>query len=94
MISAASHQRIFLPVAFSSTSCNLIIRSTSGAEYAWLGFPPGCSAAGQSGQIPCELDRTTHILTTRLHTPLRGGLVRYILLAAKLTVHPLKEHIH
>ena len=33
MTSAASHQVIFFAMAFSSTSCSFIIRSTSAAEY-------------------------------------------------------------
>ena len=33
MISAASHHRIFLAIAFNNTSCNFIIRSVSAAEY-------------------------------------------------------------
>jgi len=48
MISAASAQLILLAIAFNSTSCSFIIRSTSGAEYCRLVFhspslptPPG-----------------------------------------------------
>ena len=37
MISAASHQAIFLAIAFKNTSCIFIIRSISEPEYARFG---------------------------------------------------------
>ncbi len=78
MISAASHQVIFLAIAFNSTSCSFIIRSISAAEYcSGLVNHPASPAALQSGQIMCELDRTDHILATRATKPpcvfARGG---------------------
>ena len=49
MISAASHQVIFLAIAFNNTSCSFIIRSVSAAEYCRMVFnhqlPPPLSQA-------------------------------------------------
>jgi hypothetical protein len=65
MISAASHQVIFLAIAFNSTSCSFIIRSVSAAEYCGVVFnhqlPPPLF---QSGHFMCEFHRTDHILAT------------------------------
>src|SRR5512140_66086 len=55
MISAASHQVIFLAIAFNSTSFSLNIRSTSAAVYWHSGSTlPACT-----GQYP---KRTDHVL--------------------------------
>src|ERR1700716_580342 len=65
MISAASHQLIFLAIAFNSTSCNFIIRSVSAAEYCWGAFPLQLlPPLFQTGQFTCEFNRTDHILAT------------------------------
>ena len=53
MISAASTQLIFLAIAFNSTSCSFIIRSTSEAEYCRLVFTPPA--------YPLPPERTDHM---------------------------------
>src|SRR6516164_3797477 len=74
MISAASHQVIFLAIAFNNTSCSFIIRSVSAAEYCPVVFnhqlPPPLF---QSGHFMCEFHRTDHILATPLRSPAGGG---------------------
>jgi hypothetical protein len=43
-----------LAIAFKSTSCSFIIRSTSAAEYCQLvSTLPACTPTAQSGQITC-----------------------------------------
>jgi hypothetical protein len=59
MISAASHHLIFFAMAFNSTSCSFIIRSTSAVGLRLgLSNPQASPPLFQSGQIMCELDRT------------------------------------
>src|SRR6516225_9431783 len=65
MISAASHQVIFLAIAFNNTSCSFIIRSVSAAEYCPVVFNPQLPPPlFQSGHFMCEFHRTDHILAT------------------------------
>src|SRR5579859_4315161 len=65
MISAASHQVIFLAMALSNTSCSFIIRSISAAVYGCrVSNLPASTPLFQSGQITCDEDRTDHMLAT------------------------------
>jgi hypothetical protein len=54
MISAASHQVIFFAMAFNSTSCSFIIRSTSAVELRF-GF------SNPSASPPLFSKRTDHV---------------------------------
>src|SRR5262245_26268869 len=67
MISAAAHQVIFLAIAFKQH----VLHShhplhLSGRVLPGLFHHPASQAAASSGQLTCELHRTSHILATRL----------------------------